>query len=146
MIHGTSVTIVVISPNLKQSNWIDWEIEYSLKEITRADRISSTNGIVGVIMKYNGGYSWIVGENSYDCGCKPRTIKNSKLYKIISDNRYNLKENKYACERCKTVYKLSGSYISLIEEADFLKDPSKYIDNAYEKSQEIDAFNISKTR
>lgn len=146
MIHGTSVTIVVISPNLKQSNWIDWEIEYSLKEIPRADRTSSTNGIVGVIMKYNGGYSWIVSHNSYADGCKPRTIKDSKLYKIISDNRFNLKEPKYACERCKTVDKLSGSYISLIEEADFLKDPSKYIENAHEKSQEVDTFEISKTR
>ena len=146
MIHGTSVTIVVISPNLKQSNWIDWEIEYSLKEITRADRTSSTNGIVGVIMKYNGGYSWIVGYNSYTDGCKPRTIEKSKLYRIISDNRFNLKKPKYACERCETVGMLSGSYISLIEEADFLKDPSKYIENAYEKSQEIDTFEISKTR
>ena len=146
MIYDTSVTIVVISPNIKQSKWIDWEIEYSLKEITRADNTSRTNGIVGVIMKHNGDYKWIVGESSYDDGCKPRTIDESKLYKIISENRYNLKENKYACERCKTVYKLSGSYISLIEEEDFLKDTSKYIENAYEKSQEVDTFNISKTR
>lgn len=146
MIYDTSVTIVVISPNLKQSNWIDWEIEYSLKEITRADRTSSTNGIVGVIMKYNGGYSWIVGYSSYTDGCKPRTIENSKLYRIISDNRFNLKKPKYACERCETVDMLNGSYISLIEEADFLKDPSKYIENAYEKSEEIDTFEISKTR
>jgi len=146
MIHGTSVTIVVISPNLKQSNWIDWEIEYSLKEITREDNTSRTNGIVGVIMKHNGDYTWIVGENSCADGCKPRTIKDSKLYKVISDNRFNLKEPKYACERCKRVDILSGSYISLIEEEDFLKDTSKYIENAYEKSQEVDTFNISKTR
>ncbi len=51
MMHSTSVTIVIISPNLKKSNWVDWEIEYSLKEITRADTTSRTNGIVGVIMK-----------------------------------------------------------------------------------------------
>ncbi len=146
MIHGTSVTIVVISPNLKQSKWIDWEIEYSLKEITRADNTSRTNGIVCVIMKYNGDYRWIVGQNSNDDGCKPRTIDDNMLYKIISGNRYNLKERKYACERCKTVDILSGSYISLIEEADFLEDPSKYIENAYEKSQEVDTFEISKTR
>ena len=36
---------------MKQSNWIDWEIEYSLKEITREDRTSRSNGIVGVIQK-----------------------------------------------------------------------------------------------
>lgn len=60
MIFGTSVTIIIISPNMTDSDWIDWEIEYSLKEITRADKTSRTNGIVGVIMKYNGGYGWIV--------------------------------------------------------------------------------------
>ncbi len=146
MIYDTSVTIVVISPNIKQSKWIDWEIEYSLKEITREDNTSRTNGIVGVIMKHNGDYKWIVGEGSYDDGCKPRIIDNSKLYKVISDNRFNLKEPKYVCDRCETVDKLSGSYISLIEEEDFLEDTSKYIENAYEKSQEVDTFNISKTR
>ena len=30
MIFGTSVTIVIVSPNLKSSKWVDWEIEYSL--------------------------------------------------------------------------------------------------------------------
>jgi hypothetical protein len=41
---------------------------------------------------------------------------------------------------------LDGSYISLIEEHKFLADPPKYIDNAYEKSENIDSFNITKTR
>ena len=39
MMYDTSVTIVIISPNMKQSKWIDWEIEYSLKSITRNDLI-----------------------------------------------------------------------------------------------------------
>ncbi|MFQ6614885.1 MAG: TIR domain-containing protein, partial [Fidelibacterota bacterium] len=56
MMYNTSVTIVVISPNMIKSKWIDWEIEYSLKEITRKDRKSKTNGVVGVIQKVNGGY------------------------------------------------------------------------------------------
>ena len=146
MMYGTSVTIVVISPNLKYSKWIDWEIEYSLKEIMREDKTSRTNGIAGVIMRHNGNYKWIVGENSYEDGCKPRTIDDSKLYKIISDNRFNLKEPEYACERCKTVDMFNGSYVSLIEEEDFLKDPDKYIENAYEKCERVDSFNISKTR
>jgi len=55
MIYDTSVMIVIISPNMKQSKWIDWEIEYSLKEINRETRKSKTNGVVGVVMKVNGG-------------------------------------------------------------------------------------------
>ena len=40
MMYDTSVTIVVVSPNIKQSKWVDWEIEYSLKEISRKGRTS----------------------------------------------------------------------------------------------------------
>ena len=35
MMYDTSVTIVILSPNMKKSNWIDWEIEYCLKNISR---------------------------------------------------------------------------------------------------------------
>lgn len=59
MMFDTSVTIVIISPNMKKSKWIDWEIEYCLKKITRKDRTSQRNGIVGVIMKINDGYRWL---------------------------------------------------------------------------------------
>ena len=33
--YDTSVTIVIISPNMKKSKWIDWEIEYCLKDNTK---------------------------------------------------------------------------------------------------------------
>lgn len=146
MIYGTSVTIVVISPHIKESKWIDWEIEYSLKEITREDNTSRTNGVVGVIMKQDDGYEWIVGQLSNDDGCKPRVIDDSKLYPIIYRNRFNREPPVYSCERCKTVDMLTGSYISLIAAESFLADPAKYIENAYEKSSEIGSYKISKTR
>lgn len=50
MIYGTSVTIVIISPNMRKSKWIEWEIEYSLKKIKRSNQYSHSNGIVGVVM------------------------------------------------------------------------------------------------
>ena len=147
MLHGTSVTIVVISPNLKYSKWVDWEIEYSLKEITREDKTSRTNGVVGVIQKVNGSYGWLVGNEKKDDGCSVRIIDSSLLYKILNDNRYNLKgDNKYACKTCKTFSQLDGSYISLIEEDFFLSDPEKYIENAYDKSENKDNYEISKLR
>lgn len=46
MMYDTSVTILILSPNMKKSKWIDWEIEYCLKDITRKNRTSNTNGIV----------------------------------------------------------------------------------------------------
>lgn len=69
MMFDTSVTIVIISPNMKKSKWIDWEIEYCLKKITRKDRTSQRNGIVGVIMKIDGGYSWLKKSNLESDGC-----------------------------------------------------------------------------
>ena len=147
MIHGTSVTIVVVSPNLKDSKWVDWEIEYSFKEITREDRTSRSNGVVGVIMKHNGGYDWLVSTTKKDDGCTVRNIDYTKLYKIINKNRYNLKgDDQYACNRCKTFDQLDGSYISLIEEEQFINDPSKYIENAYNKCEKINDYDISKQR
>ena len=58
MMYDTSVTIVIISPNMRKSKWIDWEIEYCLQKNTRKDRTSQTNGVVGVIMKVTNGYDW----------------------------------------------------------------------------------------
>lgn len=147
MIYDTSVTIVVISPNLKDSDWIDWEIEYSLKEIKRGDRYSKSNGIVGVIMKYNDGYDWLISKNQNSDGCVSRQIDSSKLYDIVNNNRYNLNTDyKYACPNCKTFDQLNGSYIALIEEEDFLSDVDSYIENAYQKSRTIDDYNITKKK
>lgn len=143
MIYATSVTIVIISPNLKKSSWIDWEIEYSLKEVTREDKVSRTNGILGVIMKHNGGYDWLVSHKTNIDGCRSRYIDDDKLYKIINDNRYNLNtEDKYHCSTCKSFDQMNGSYFSLVEEDDFLCDPNKYIENAYNKSKSISNYKI----
>lgn len=144
MIHGTSVTIVVISPNMKKSDWIDWEIKYSLKEITREDKTSRTNGIVGVIMKVNNSYDWFIEVVEKKDGCSILNYKSNKLPDIVKVNRANLIEPEYVCEECRTIDKLIGSYISLIKEEDFLKEPSKYIENAWEKSQKISKYDIKK--
>jgi len=147
MMFDTSVMIVVISPNLFQSNWVDWEIEYSLKEITREERTSHNNGIVGVIMKMDGNYDWLVSHAKAGDGCTYRMIDDTILYPIINNNRFNLNtENKYTCPTCKTMNSLNGSYISLITEDKFLGNPDKYIENAYDKSKSIDEYDISKVR
>ncbi|MGU7778667.1 TIR domain-containing protein [Burkholderia sp. PU8-34] len=147
MMFDTSVTIVIVSPNLIHSKWIDWEIEYSLKEITRDGETSHTNGIVGVIMKHNGTYDWLIEKHENEDGCTVRRYKDTKLYKIINNNRYNFTgDEKYSCNHCKTFSQLGGSYISLIDEDQFLLDPSKYIENAYSKSKNISNFDISKLR
>ena len=147
MMHGTSVTIVIVSPNIKQSKWIDWEIEYSLKEISRGDKTSRTNGVVGVIMKAGSDYDWLVSTITKDDGCSVRNINDSVLYNIVNFNRYNLQgDEKYACEHCQTYNQLDGSYFSLILEDDFIANPEKYIENAYEKCENADKYKLCKTK
>ena len=147
MMYGTSVTIVIISPNMKNSKWIDWEIEYCLKNITRKDRTSRTNGIVGVIMKHNGNYNWLKETKINIDGCTTSSYEDFYLYDIIKSNRYNQNPKKYSCNVCKTVDALSGSYISFVEEEEFLKNPQKFIDNAYDKSENnANGYDLTKQR
>ena len=44
----------------------------------------------------------------------------------------------------KSIDRLTGSYIALIEEEAFLVNPSKYIENAYEKSQNLGGYDLTK--
>lgn len=135
MLYDTSVTIVVISPSMKDSNWIDWEIEYSLKRVTRKGRTSQTNGVVGVIKKINGGYDWFKYKKMNSDGCQVTCYHDDKVFRIINDNRFNQNPKVYSCNTCKCIDALTGSYIAYVEEEEFLSNPTKYIDNAYTKSE-----------
>lgn len=125
MMYDTSVTIVIISPNMKKSKWIDWEIEYCLKNNTRKNRTSHTNGVVGVIMKHNYDYSWFKSISINDDGCSPSSYQENLVYNIINKNRFIQNSKKYVCNKCKTVDTLTGSYIAYVEEEEFLANPTK---------------------
>ncbi len=147
MMYDTSVTIVILSPNMMQSKWIDWEIEYSLKSITRKDRTSHTNGVVGVIMKVNGGYDWLINHLINCHNSSVVNYKNEKLYPLIFKNHFNSNPEKWHCSECKTFDWLTGSYIEYVEEDVFLANPQKYINNAYDKSENDAAgYCLQKTR
>ena len=147
MMFGTSVTIVILSPHMKESKWIDWEIEYCLRKYARKDRTSHTNGVVGVIMKVNGSYDWLKYKVKKADGCEAMAYNEDRLYQIINNNRYNQDPPKYSCDTCKCVNYLTGSYIAFVEEDTFLDDPQKYINNAYDKSEnDAKGYKINPTR
>ena len=147
MMYGTSVTIVIISPNMKDSKWIDWEIEYCLKNTTRKDRTSQTNGVVGVIMNVNGGYDWLINHHINCHGVSCINYKNEKLYPIIHKNQYNSNPPLRHCEECNTYDSMNGSYITFVQEEEFRKNPQKYIDNAYDKSEnDASGYSLTKQR
>lgn len=135
MMYNTSVTIVIISPNIKDSKWIDWELQYCLTKTTRKGRTSQRNGIVAVIQKINGSYSWFKSSIRKADGCIVTRYEDDLVYDIINNNRDNQNPKEYNCPTCMCIDQLKGSYISYIEEDDFIENPSKYIENAYQKSE-----------
>ena len=135
MMFDTSVTIVIISPHMRESQWIPWEIAYCLKRTKRKNRTSQTNGIVGVIMKCNGSYNWFRQSVINNDGCSATSYRAQFVPNIIKNNRFNQTPPIYVCAQCRTVNELTGSYISYVDEDSFLQNPAIYIDNAYEKSE-----------
>ena len=130
MIRDTSVTIVILSPNMKFSNWMNWEISYSLTEITRENRTSLTNGVVCIVQKqptyygFDDGYSWMKNwSGEWDL---------SKCFEVIRLNQNNKK--RYSTSR------LSSNYIDIVSEDAFLRDPNRYIEEAYEKAKSGEYF------
>lgn len=55
-IYDSSVTVVFVSPNMKESykpdrdQWIPWEIAFSLREQRRSDYISRSNALLFVVL------------------------------------------------------------------------------------------------
>jgi hypothetical protein len=137
MLFDTSVTIVILSQNMRLSQWIEWELQYSLREQTRDGRTSHADGIVAVVQKQplmfgygaqGDGYAWL--KDYYG------NWDTNKLLAIIKDNRGN--------KKAWANGSLSDNYIDIVTEYSFLQDPSRYIEEAYNKSQNIDSYNITK--
>lgn len=135
MIWGTSVTIVVISPEMLQSSWIPDEISYSLKKISRDGTQSQRNGVVAVIKKVNGGYDWFKYKYTNPDGHVTTCYHEEKVFDIIKANRRNQVPPVYSCEKCQSIDALNGSYIAYVEEDEFINNMDKYIENAFLKSQ-----------
>lgn len=142
MIYDTSVMIVIFSPNMLLSEWISWEISYALKSIKRNVKTSKPNRIIAVIKKENGNYMWLKEVTKRNCGCVVTAYNSWKIPEIIKENRYNLKNKEYSCDECKTYDWWNDSYISIVEEDEFLENISYYIEKTFEKNS--DNYNLKR--
>lgn len=142
MIYNTTVMIVVVSPNMKQSSWMEWEIKYALREQSRNGRTSHVDGIVCVIQKDNN--PWVSDKYSWAKTSDGKWLT-SKFFDVLVKNMGNKKSYADSPLYDKTIYDaLSGSYIDIITEDGFLASPAYYINNAFDKSENLGSYNITK--
>ena len=144
MIYDTTVMIVIVSPNMKQSEWMEWEIKYALREQTRNGRTSHADGVICVVQKNElyerlglNPYSWA---KSYG-----GDWDTSKLFNIINQNRNNKKSWFESDLTNKVDYEhLSKHYIDIVTEEEFLKNLNHYINDAFDKSQNLGSYTLAK--
>lgn len=117
-IYDSSVTIVLISPNMKEpgkwqkSQWIPWEISFSVRETTRNDRTSHRNAVLAVILPdRNGSYSYYNKNN---------------LFPILKDN-------------------IDNGYICVVKWLDFMNYPQTCINASIDQKNRTPDYMIIKT-
>ncbi len=160
-VHDSSVTLVVISPGMKDTiepeseQYVPNEIRYSLWEVPRGDKTSTSNALLGVIIPdRDGNYSYIYGKS--DClHCAHVNLidkyNNPYLFNILKGNIFNKKGE--AGQRCvgglctTTVYDEGHSYLHLVTLEEFIKDGKHqdHIDKALEIKENKDQYDIEKT-
>ncbi len=153
-IYDSSITLVLISRLMKDSpekesdQWIPWEISYSLKEITRSDRTSRTNGILAVVLPdrhYSYGY-YLEEDTCPYCHCT--TLHTGKLFHILRENMFNIeKPNHNDCSNHPTtslVYTGQPSYIPSVKWCDFLQKREECLQVVEDLRDQVDDYNLKK--
>lgn len=135
-IYDSSITIVLISPNMKtlwkteKEQWIPQEISYSLKEITHnGARKSRSNALIYVVLpdKYNS-YDYFIQKSYWDT----ETYRYDKIFNIMKNNLNNYK------------YSSDISYAVIVKWDTFISNYNSYISTAVKKQENINSYNICK--
>ncbi len=156
-IYDSSVTIVFISPGMRESGkndtdqWIPWEVSYSLKEMSRKNKngesvTSHSNAMLAVVLP-DGDNSYTYYLESKSCcnrGCT--THHTDKLFTIIKKNKFNRTENasKRTCDNYSTIWTGTCSYIEVVKWSNFIANYQKYINSAVDRQDHIDEYDICK--
>ncbi len=148
-IFDSTITIVFVSKGMKspwlaeREQWMPWEISYSLKEITRNDRTSSSNAIIAVVLPDQfGSYDYYL---TYDSICNCRSLNTPFLFEILRCNMFNEKApTTTKCSNGSIVYYGNSCYIQSIKWEDFKSSHNFYLEKALEIRDNIDMYNVTK--
>lgn len=148
-IYDSTVTIILISKNMREAGeeklqWIPRETSYSLREKTRQDRTSYTNGVLAVVLPdENGKYDHAVLHKP----CGVRSWQTPSFFKIIRKNMFNrFEKNQTLCSSCFGYHHHGNdhSYIHPVKWDDFVIDHNKYINLALDLKERLDEFDLTK--
>ncbi len=156
-IYDSSVTIVFISPGMRESGktdrdqWIPWEVSYSLKETSRRNKngepvTSHSNAMLAVVLPDgNNSYTYYL-ESKVCCNGGCTTHHTDKLFTIIKKNKFNRTENasKRTCDNDSTIWTGTCSYIEAVKWSNFVTNYQKYINSAVDRQDHIDEYDIYK--
>lgn len=99
-----------------------------------------------VLPDRNDSYSYYLEDHTC-CFSFCRTHYTNKLFKILRENKFKKKINQKLNARMiqiKKIYSGECSYIKAVKWKDFINDIDKYIDESYERLDNIDDYNICK--
>lgn len=149
-IHDSSITLVLISPNMKETytseaeQWIPWEISYSLKEIIRGNRLSHSNAVLGIALPdIYGSYEYLFNKCS---SCNSKLVNTDILFQIIRDNMFNyvgIESLSNGCSYCQS-YGGKPSYIEVVKWRDFLSQKDYYLEKAVTIRDDRKSYKITK--
>ncbi len=156
-IHDSSITLVLISPNMKDryeresDQWIPWEISYSLKEITRSGKTSHTNGVLAVVLPdRNGSYSYYISQCSKSYSCDTENLATGTLFQILRNNMFNYNDNETYDRSCNNyncnsiISHGKSSYIGSVKWCDFISNKDYYLDRTVKIRDDRKSYNITK--
>ena len=153
-IYDSSITLVLISPNMKDPNlseieqWIPWEVSYSLREQTRNGRTSKTNAVMAIVLPdSHNSYNYYIQEHTCPY-CDSTTLNKNILFKILSVNMFNRYFPKYST----CIYHSTNnrpeigdcSYIPSVKWDDFIADIEGNLKRAERIMENKDAYDIKK--
>lgn len=148
-IYSTTCTIVLISPNMKEphrydkSQWIPWELSYSIRETVRNDRKSHRNGILAVVLPdRNGSYDYAITSNNC-CAPSCTTYHKDWMFTIIKENMFNRKNPMTnECDKNTTIWYGEFSYIPMVRWEYFKNNVTSCIDRVEKIKDDADNYKL----
>lgn len=145
-IRQCSITIVLLSKGMKtddpeKEQWIPWEVSYSLRTVSNDNYSKQMNAILGVVLPDEmGSYDWYY-KSDLDCNCT--THYTSKLFKILRDNSFNIKDKQV--RQCDGIYIYINdepSFFKTVKWDGFMRNYNYYIEKAIEIKNNKDAYDV----